>query len=99
MSQAPQSEAKPKQGRGSANAGLRLAGTVLLILSSTITYLGGLWLVWFQLFAGVPTPLRIIVVAAAALAPIQLVADMISADRADRAERDTLNRGKDEILD
>lgn len=88
-----------KTDRGAAMSAPRLVGTVLLTLATAVVYAGGLWASWTFLFSHLPTPLGVLAAIGAALAPIQLVADIISADRADRRAADAQARGKDETLD
>jgi len=71
-------------------------------LATALLYAGGLWATWITLFSHLALPLGIAAMIGAAVAPIQLVADIVTADRADRAARDAAiaqHRGKDETLD
>lgn len=88
--------------RGAALAAPRFAGTVLLTLATSLLYAGGLWAAWLTLFSHLALPLGIAAIIGTAIAPVQLVADIVMADRADRAARDAgiaANRGKDETVD
>lgn len=85
--------ASNKTRRSPVKTGLRLAGTTLLILVSAMVYLSGLWMIYTYIFATAPDILRIIATVSAAIAPIQLVADIVVADREDRAERGSQTKG------
>ena len=85
--------------RGTATTALRIAGTVLLTLATSVVYAGGLWAAWTHLFSNLASPLDVVAMLGAAVAPFALVGDVVSADRADRDERNLRDRGKDEIMD
>jgi hypothetical protein len=65
----------------------RLIGTTVLIAVSVAIYMAGMWTAWAFLFGRLPTPFGILVMLGAAIAPIQMVRDVIEADRTDRHAR------------
>ncbi len=65
----------------------RLIGTTVLITVSVAIYMAGMWTAWAYLFNRLPTPFVILVMLGAAIAPIQMVRDVIEADRNDRNDR------------
>lgn len=62
----------------------RLIGTTVLIAVSVAIYMAGIWTAWAFLFSRLPMPFGILVMLGAAIAPIQMVRDIIEADRTDR---------------
>lgn len=66
----------------------RLMGTLLVAIVTVTTYAAGLWMAWEYLYSMLPTPFGIIALAGSVLAPVQLVRELLDADRNDREKRE-----------
>lgn len=62
----------------------RLVGTGLLTIATAVPYAAGIWSAWENLFSRLPMPIGILATIGAVLAPVQLVRDVMYADRMDR---------------
>lgn len=67
----------------------RLVGTGVLTVATAVPYAAGIWSAWVYLFSKLPMPIGILATIGIAIAPVQLIRDVLHADRLDR------NTGKD----
>lgn len=63
----------------------RLAAAAILAAATAVPYAAGLWTAWELMFSRLPLPLGLLALAGAAVAPVQLVREIVSADRVERA--------------
>lgn len=66
----------------------RLIGTAVLTAATAVPYAAGMWSAWVYLYSRLPMPLGILVMLGIAIAPIQLMRDIIDADRVDRIRKE-----------
>ena len=64
----------------------RIAGTAVLAVAVAMPYAMGLWWTWQTLLRHLIAPIGLLALIGAVLAPIQLVRDIVEADREDRAD-------------
>lgn len=66
----------------------RLVGTAVLTIAAAVPYAAGIWTAWVHLFSRLPMPLGVLATLGAVIAPVQLVRDVLHADREDRRRKD-----------
>ena len=67
---------------------MRLVGTAVLTVATAVPYAAGIWAAWVYLFSRLPLPFGILAMLGTAIAPVQLVRDVLHADRQDRKRKD-----------
>lgn len=69
---------------------VRLAGTVLLAIVAAMPIGAGMWSLWTVLLVRLPTAIGLLALLGIALAPLQLVRDLIAIERSgrDKQEKD-----------
>lgn len=66
----------------------RLVGTGMLTVATAVPYAAGIWSAWVYLFSRLPMPVGLLALMGIVIAPIQLVRDVLAADRMDRKTRE-----------
>ena len=67
----------------------RLVGTAVLTIATAVPYAAGIWSAWEYLFSGLPMPIGILATLGTVIAPVQLIRDVLHADRTDRQRKES----------
>lgn len=66
---------------------VRLVGTLILTVVTAPPYVAGAWMAWAYLLSELPMPFGIMAMMGIIVAPVQLVRDILAADRVDRKSK------------